>query len=158
MGLITTVGETSYRQTREQLYDFVTDPKNWPLTYPGSTGVTGIDGSLKFGDVWEETATLEGVDSRYEWRVITANRPSLWTFQSVGRIAQAPDGSGGFEGLITISYAFTDLGDSHTLFRRSLTCETPKGVPIQPEVLLAFEPFFIDEYHAAVAKHLPAPA
>jgi hypothetical protein len=154
MSRLVSSSETVFEQPAEKIYDFVTNPVNWPLTYPGSTGVEGVDGTLEVGDTWGETALLDSFECRFDWRVITAVRPRMWAFQSIGNLAQNADGTGGFEGIHTVEYSFTDAGGGATLFRRTMTMELPKGGRMHRAIVLAYEPVFTDEYHAAVAKHL----
>lgn len=166
MGIIATSSETTFTQSRDELYDFVTDPRNWPRTYPGSGGIEGIEGlPLQVGDVWSESGRLGDLDCRYTWRLVTAVRPWRWEFRSVGMLAHDPtDHSGGFEGITTISYTFTTSGAASspdaalappvTLFHRSMTTEVPKHGRMAPQVVSAHEPVAIDAYHDAVAAAL----
>ena len=156
MGIIATSSETTFTQDPETLYDFVTDPNNWPKTYPGSGGIEGIDRlPLQVGDVWSESGRLGDLDCRYTWRLVTAERPWRFEFRSVGALAHDPDDhSGGFEGITTISYTFTRSGAGVTLFHRSMTTEVPKHGRMAPQVVAAHEPFAIDAYHDAVAAAL----
>lgn len=56
MGILATSSETTFPQSPEDLDDFVTDPRNWPLTYPGSGAIEDIDTvPLQVGDVWSES-------------------------------------------------------------------------------------------------------
>jgi hypothetical protein len=166
MGIIATSSETTFSQSPEELYDFVTDPRNWPKTYPGSAGIEGIETlPLQVGDVWSEAGTLDDLECRYTWRLVTAERPWRFEFRSVGMLAHDPgDHSGGFEGITTISYTFTRSGAASspggssappvTLFARSMTTEVPKHGRMPPQVVAAHEPVAIDAYHDAVAAAL----
>ena len=40
MGIVTTSSETAFARAPETIYDFVTNPANWPKTYPGSAHIT----------------------------------------------------------------------------------------------------------------------
>jgi hypothetical protein len=156
MGIVATSSETTFRQRPEEIYDFVTDPRNWPKTYPGSGQIEGIGRlPLEVGDEWSESGRLGDLDVRYTWRLITAVRPWRWVFQSLGMLAHDPtDHSGGFEGITTISYTFTRSGAGATLFGRSMTTEVPKHGRMAPQVVAAHEPYAIDAYHDAVAAAL----
>ena len=57
MGIVTTTSETAFTQPPEQIYDFVTNPANWPKTYPGSAHVGRVPEKLplEVGDTWTET-------------------------------------------------------------------------------------------------------
>ncbi len=85
-----------------------------------------------------------------------AQRPHLRTFQSIGKIAQNMYGTGGFDGIHTVTYEFTDTGTGETLFRRTMSLRTPHGGRINREILLAYEPVTTEWYHEAVAEHLPS--
>jgi hypothetical protein len=39
MGIATTTSETAFTQSAQEVYDFVTNPGNWPKTYPSSRAV-----------------------------------------------------------------------------------------------------------------------
>jgi hypothetical protein len=154
MGLLTSTSESVFTQPAEQVYDFVTNPENWPLTYPGSTGVAGVDGPLRIGDTWSETALLDGLECRFDWVVVMATRPKIWAFQSLGRLAQNLDGTGGFEGIHTVTYEFLAPGEGITLFRRSMSMRMPKGGRMHRAIMLAYDPINTDRYHEAVTKYL----
>jgi hypothetical protein len=154
MGLLTSTSESLFSQPAAQVYDFVTNPENWPLTYPGSTGVEGLRTPLKVGDTWSETALLDGLDCRFDWIVTSAQRPRLWEFQSLGRLAQNRDGSGGFDGVHTVTYEFLDPGDGLTLFRRRMSMRMPRHGRMHRSILLAYDPVNTDRYHEAVATYL----
>lgn len=156
MGILTTSSDTTFAQSPEALYDFVTDPRNWPRTYPGSGAIEGIETlPLQVGDVWSEAGILGDLHCRYTWRLVTAERPWRWEFRSVGMLAHDPhDHAGGFEGITTISYTFTTSGAGVTLFHRSMTTEIPKRGRMAPQVVSAHDPSAIDAYHDAVAREL----
>ena len=61
MAIVTTVNETAFTQSAEQVYDFVSNPANWPQAYPGSVHEEGLTQAspLKIGDTWVETGTEE---------------------------------------------------------------------------------------------------
>jgi len=154
MGIVTTSSETAFTQSAEEVYDFVTNPANWVKTYPGSAHIGGLptDLPLKVGDTWEEGGA-QGAQHIYTWHLAIAMRPKLWVFNSVGRLGHAPDGSGGFEGRITVQYHFTKPGRD-TLFTRTMTIEAYKDAPMPDGLFRIVNPANIDKYHAAIAREL----
>ncbi|WP_099022861.1 SRPBCC family protein [Mycolicibacterium palauense] len=153
MGIVTTTSETAFTQSPEVVYDFVTNPANWTKTYPGSNYVGKLeDLPLTVGDTWEEG----GPDGEriYTWHLAIAMRPTLWMFNSVGRLGHDREGNGGFEGRISVQYHFTEPGPGITLFRRTMTIEAPKHAPMPDGFFRIVNPAFIDRYHAAVAREL----
>jgi hypothetical protein len=40
LGIVTTSSQTAFARAPETIYDFVTNPANWPKTYPGSAHIT----------------------------------------------------------------------------------------------------------------------
>jgi Polyketide cyclase / dehydrase and lipid transport len=155
MGTLTVSSETAFSQSAEELYDFVTDPRNWMKVYPGSERIQGVETlPLQIGDTWHEGAA-EVSRGRWTWRLITAVRPIRWVFQSVGGLGHNPaDNSGGLEGIMTVSYSFLSPGQGVTLFHRTMSIEVAKGVPLPEGTLRSFDPKNIDAYHAAVARVL----
>lgn len=96
MGIVTTTSETAFTQSPEEIYDFVTNPANWPKTYPpGSAHVGKVVEKLplEVGDTWTES----GPDGKrmFTWHLAIATRPKLWMFTSVGNLGHDADGSGG---------------------------------------------------------------
>lgn len=157
MGIVTTSSQTTFRHAPEVVYDFVTNPANWTKTYPGSSYVGDLtDLPLKVGDTWKEAGSGEN-DQVYEWHLAIAMRPKLWVFNSVGLLGQNQDGSGGFEGRITVEYHFTQPGPD-TLFTRTMTIEAYRHAPMPNRFFRIVNPVFIDQYHAAVARELDAAA
>lgn len=158
MGSFSATSETAFTRPAEQLYDFVSDPENWPKTYSGSAGIEGLPTgrALRFGDTWTEIVEIgTEFSGRFIWCLTVAERPWHWEFRSVGPQATEPDGSGGLAGTTTISYRFSSPGADVTLFRRSITCELPKHLRMPDALLVASaQPAFIDEYHAAVEREL----
>lgn len=152
MGTLTVSSETAFTQSAEQVYDFVTDPRNWPKVYPGSSHITGVESlPLKVGDEWNEGAPPQV----FTWRLITAVRPTKWVFQSIGLLGHDPEKPGtGFTGLMTIAYTFLTPGDGVTLFHRQMSIELPKRAALPQGMIAAFEPHRIDAYHDAVARIL----
>lgn len=154
MGIVTTSSETAFARPAEDIYDFVSNPANWPKTYPGSTHIEGLPGHfpLRIGDTWREG----GADGRglFTWHLALAERPKLFVFSSVGRLGHDQEGKGGREGRITVEYRFTRPGEGVTLFTRTMTIEVPKDSPWADETFLIVNPAHIDQYHAAIAREL----
>lgn len=150
MGVITVSSETAFTAPRATIYDFVSDPRNWPKTYPDSALIEGIDRvPLQVGDIWAESGEAAN-QTPAKWRLITAEPGQKFAFQSVGPLpgGSAPD----FTGLFTITYTFTEPAPGVTLFHRSMSLEMPKHETLPPDVLAVFEPRFIDAYHEAIKK------
>lgn len=154
MGIVTTSSETTFNHPPEVIYDFVTNPANWTKTYPGSAHIGGLPETLplRVGDTWTES----GPDGNriFTWHLAIAMRPTMWVFNSVGRLGHAADGSGGREGRITVEYHFTQPGDGITLFRRTMTIEAYRHAPLPDGFFRTVNPAHIDAYHAAVAREL----
>lgn len=153
MGIVTTTSETAFAYPPETIYAFVTDPGNWPRTYPTSARVGGVshDLPLKVGDVWTETGPQGEL---YTWHLAIAMPPKLWVFNSVGKLGHDGEGKGGLEGRITVKYHFTQPGQGITLFTRTMTIEAYKDVPLPDELFKIVNPAIIDQYHAAIAREL----
>lgn len=156
MGTFGAGAETVFTQTPEAVYDFVANPHNWPRTFEGSAGMASeLELPLTVGDTWTEVVTVGDFTCRSSWRLITAVRPSKFVFQQVNGIGAAPDGSGGVDGITTISYTFTAQPGGGVLFHRSIHCELPRGVKIPDALLLArCHAAHIEGYHDAVAREL----
>ncbi|KUI39915.1 polyketide cyclase [Mycobacterium sp. GA-1199] len=154
MGIVTTSSETAFRQPAEAIYDFVTNPANWPKTYPTSAHIGGLPDHLplRVGDTWTETGP-DG-DRIFTWHLAVAARPTIWVFTSVGRLGHDRDGNGGMEGRITVEYRFTRPGEDITLFTRTMTVEAPKHAPMPDGFFRAVNPAHIDAYHSAIAREL----
>jgi len=154
VGIVTTSSETTFNHPPEVIYDFVTNPANWTKTYPGSAHIGGLPETLplRVGDTWTES----GPDGNriFTWHLAIAMRPTMWVFNSVGRLGHAADGSGGREGRITVEYHFTQPGDGITLFRRTMTIEAYRHAPLPDGFFRTVNPAHIDAYHAAVAREL----
>ena len=153
MGVVTTVLETAFNHPREKVYDFVTDPSNWPKTYPGSEHFEGhgLTFPLKVGDSWTETGPK---GEKYTWHVAIAMRPTLWMSNTVGRIGHDGKGGGGMEGRITAQYHFTQPGGGITLFTRTLTVEAYRGITQPDAIFASLNPVYAEQYHAAIAREL----
>ena len=153
MGTVTSTSETAFTQSAETVYDFVTNPENWTKTYPGSAHIDNLpELPLKVGDTWDETGP-DG-DRIFTWQLAIAARPTIFVFNSVGRLGHFPDGNGGMEGRITVSYRFTRPGQDITLFSRTMTIEAHKHAPLPDQLFQQVNPAKIDAYHAAVAREL----
>lgn len=151
---MTTSSSTTFPYPPEVVYDFVTNPVNWTKTYPGSHYVGNLDDlPLKVGDTWEE-AGPDG-DQIYTWHLAIAMRPTLWMFNSVGRLGHSRDGSGGMAGRITVQYHFTQPGPD-TLFTRTMTIEAYRDAPLPDRLFRVVNPAYIDRYHDAIARELAA--
>jgi hypothetical protein len=156
LGIVTSSSETAFARSPEILYDFVTNPANWTKTYPGSAQIDKLPEELplQVGDTWEES----GADGEqiFTWHLAIAVRPTLWVFNSVGRLGHDRDGNGGLEGRITVQYHFSRPGEDATLFTRTMTIEAYKHAPLPDRLFQQANPAKIDAYHAAIAKELEA--
>lgn len=139
MAIVTTTNETLFAQSAEQVYDFVSNPANWPQAYPGSVQEEGLasGGPLAIGDTWVETGPRGEL---YSWHVAMAVRPRLWGCSTFGPIGHDTDGKGGVEGRITIQYRFLRPGDDATLFERTMTVETYRESPMPDSVFASMNP------------------
>jgi hypothetical protein len=153
LGIVTTTSETAFTQSAETVYDFVTNPENWTKTYPGSAHIANLpELPLKVGDTWDE-AGPDG-DRIFSWHLAIAMRPTMFVFNSVGRLGHDRDGNGGLEGRITVAYHFTRPGQDITLFSRTMTIEAYKHAPLPDQLFQQANPARIDAYHEAVAREL----
>ena len=156
MGIVTTSSETAFARSPETIYDFVTNPANWPKTYPGSAHITNLPAELplKVGDTWQESGP-DG-DRIFTWHLAIATRPKLWMFSSVGPLGHDRDGNGGLEGRITVQYQFSRPGEEVTLFTRTMTIEAYKHAPLPDALFQQVNPAKIDAYQQAIARELDA--
>lgn len=154
MGIVTTTSETAFTQSPEEIYNFVTNPANWALTYPGSTHIRGLPDHLplKVGDTWTEAG--QEADRIFTWQLAIAMPPKLFVFNSVGRLGHDSDGNGGFDARITVQYQLLRPGKDVTLFSRTMTVEAYKDTPLPDEFFRTVNPANIDKYHAAIAREL----
>jgi hypothetical protein len=154
LGIVTTSSETAFSHTPEVIYDFVTNPANWTKTYPGSAHVGSLPEELplKVGDTWTE-AGPDG-DRIFSWHLAIAVRPTMWVFNSIGRLGHDCGGNGGMEGRITVEYHFTQPGEGITLFSRTMTIEAYRHAPLPDGFFRTVNPANIDAYHAAIAREL----
>ncbi|OBG13261.1 polyketide cyclase [Mycolicibacterium celeriflavum] len=154
MGVVTTSSETVFQHAPETVYDFVTNPANWPKTYPSSVTIGGLGDALPLnvGDTWTETGPDGG--RIFTWHLAIAMRPTMWVFNSVGRLGHDRDGNGGMEGRITVQYHFTRPGADLTLFTRTMTIEAYRHAPLPDGFFRTVNPAHIDAYHAAIAREL----
>ena len=153
MGIVTTTSETSFAHPAEVVYDFATNPANWPKTYPTSRQVGDMPHQLplKVGDIWTEAGPKGEL---YTWQLALATRPKLWVFTSVGKLGHDRAGNGGLVGRITVQYHFTRPGGEMTLFTRTMTIEAYKDSPLPDELFQIVNPAIIDQYHAAITREL----
>ncbi len=154
VGIVTTSSETAFSQPPEVIYDFVTNPANWTKTYPGSAHIGDLPEQLplKVGDTWTESGP-DG-DRIFTWHLAIAMRPTMWVFNSVGRLGHDRGGNGGMEGRITVHYHFSQPGEGITLFARTMTIEAYKHAALPDAFFRTVNPAHIDAYHAAVAREL----
>ncbi len=157
MGIVTALQRRPSRQSAETVYDFVTNPENWTKTYPGSAHIGSLpELPLKVGDTWQE-AGPDG-DRIFTWQLAIAMRPTVFVFNSVGRLGHHRDDRGGLksglEGRITVEYRFARPGHGVTLFTRTMTIEAYKHAPLPDRLFQQANPARIDAYHAAVAREL----
>lgn len=155
MAIVTTVNETTFAQPATQVYDFVSNPGNWPQAYPGSVLEEGLksDLPLKIGDTWVETGPLGEL---YAWHVAIAVRPRIWVCSTFGLIGHNKDGSGGIEGRITVEYRFLRPGADITLFQRTMTVETYKESPMPDSVFASMNPTQSELYFANIRTAVEA--
>lgn len=152
MGIVTTTSETAFTQSPEEIYNFVTNPANWALTYPGTSHIRGLPDHLPAKDTWTEAG--EEADRIFTWQLSIAMPPKLFVFNSVGRLGHDSDGNGGFDARITVQYQFLRPGNDVTLFSRTMTVEAYKDTPLPDEFFRTVNPVNIDKYHAAIAREL----
>jgi hypothetical protein len=57
LGIVTTSSERLFSLPAESIYDFLSDPRNWTKTYPGSAHIAGLPERLPLmvGDTWSES-------------------------------------------------------------------------------------------------------
>lgn len=153
MGIVTTSSAAAFTEPAEMIYDFVTDPANWTRAYPGRPRISNVPGiPLAVGDTWDESHPEH--DRIFTWQLAVAMRPRVWVFNSVGRLGHDSAGDGGMGGRMTIEYHFTQPGENVTLFTRSMTIEAYRDAPMPDGFFRIVNPAHIDEYHAAIARHL----
>jgi hypothetical protein len=156
VGIVTTSSEASFALSPETIYDFVSNPANWTKTYPGGPLIHNLpDGSpLKIGDTWDEADPRPQRDRVFTWQLAIAVRPTLFVFNSVGRLGHDSQGNGGLDGRMTIQYHFTRPEEGRTLFTRTMTIEAYKHAPLPDGFFRMVNPAHIDAYQAAVAREL----
>ena len=157
MGSFAATSQTLIGHPVEAVYDFASNPNNWPKTYKGSHAIADqLPFPLKVGASWTEIVKLSDTFScRSTWTLIAAERPRKWLIQQVDGIAQPLDGGPGVDGITTISYEFEPVDGSSCLFTRTLRCALLRGVRIPDELLVACaQPAGIDAYHAAITREL----
>jgi hypothetical protein len=156
LGIVTTSSKTAFARSPETIYELVTNPANWPKTYPGSAHITNLPGELplQVGDTWQEFGP-DG-DRIFTWHLAIATRPKVWMFKSVGPLGHDRDGNGGMEGRITVQYQFSRPGEEVTLFSRAMTIEAYQHAPLPDALFQQVNPAKIDAYHQAIARELDA--
>jgi len=155
MAIVTTANETMFMQPPERVYDFVSNPANWPQAYPGSVHEEGLSpaGPLKIGGTWVETGPNGEL---YSWHVAIAVRPRIWVCSTFGPIGHDKDGGGGIEGRITVQYRFLRPGGEGTLFERTMTVETYREAPMPDSVFASMNPTQSEIYFANIRAALEA--
>ncbi|RDH74787.1 SRPBCC family protein [Mycolicibacterium moriokaense] len=156
MGIVTTSSETTFKQSPETVFDFVSNPANWTKTYPGGALIRNLPDRLplQVGDTWDEASPDPEKDRVFTWQLAMSVRPSLFVFSSVGLLGHDSAGNGGFEGRMTIEYRFLRPEEDRTLFRRTMTIEAYKHAPMSDTFFRIANPSHIDAYHAAVMREL----
>ncbi|KAM5342249.1 hypothetical protein ACJ41O_013215 [Fusarium nematophilum] len=164
MGICTASSQTVFPYTREQVYAFVTNPHNWPLTYKGSGGIQQhLTIPLKVGEQWTEKVSLKSNTYYSKWTLTTAIEPLRWSFLQVNGIGATDEAiSDGVGGTTLIEYVFekTELqvkGEKieGCLFKRSLTIDLPRYGQIPEDLLVVcMRSAGIEDYHDAVAREL----
>ena len=156
MGIVTTSSETTFTQSAEIVYDFVSNPANWTKTYLGGPIIRNLPDRLplEVGDTWDEAHPDPQKDRVFTWQLAIAVRPTLFVFSSVGRLGHDSSGDGGLEGRMTIEYHFTRPEEARTLFTRTMTIETYRHAPLTDGFFRMVNPAHIDHYHEAVAREL----
>lgn len=151
MGVVTSVTESVFAQSAEQVYDFVSNPANWPQAYPGSMAEEGLPKHfpLKVGDIWTEAGPRGEL---YTWQVTIAARPRTWGCTTIGPIGHDRDGKGGVEGRINIQYRFLRPGGNITLFQRTMSVETYAESPMPDSVFASMNPTQPEKYFAAIRR------
>ncbi|KAK6385530.1 hypothetical protein LTS17_001098 [Exophiala oligosperma] len=142
MGVMSNTSENVITHPREVVYDYATNPTTWGQNYKGSGGMVAEhqmhkDLPLKVGYTWTEKVTLPPNTYHSTWTLITAVRPFKWVIQQTNGIGKLPDGTGGVDGITTITYTFEEAG------------------PGQYDLLTVMaRPGGIDRYHANIQKQL----
>lgn len=164
MGVCSASSQTLLPYTREQVYDFVTNPHNWPLTYKGSGGIQqNLEIPLKLGDQWTEKVVLAENTYFSAWTLITAVQPWKWAFLQINGIGATDESIvDGMDGTTKIEYVFEEakitVDGKETracLFKRTLTIDQPRGGQIPEDLLVVcMRTAGIEGYHDAVAREL----
>ena len=103
------------RRRREDVFDFVTTPSNWPRWHPSSIRVSGdAEHPLAAGERCVEEYVVAGRRGSAEWMVAGCERPSTWVIE-----AHPP---GGGQARITYHLFAVDEG---TRFTRTLEYAMP---------------------------------
>lgn len=164
MGVCAATSTSLIPFTPEQVYDFITNPHNWPKTYKGSAGMQqDLSLPIKEGETWVETVGLGSNQYYSKWSLKTAIKPSQWIFHQTNGIAATDRSiSDGCDGTTEIAY-YLDPAEVEVdgkrvqgcLFRRTLTINLPRGKQIPDDLLVAcMKTANIEGYHDAVAREL----
>jgi hypothetical protein len=164
MGVCSATSTSLLQFSAEQVYDFITNPHNWPRTYKGSAGMQqNLNIPIQLGEEWVETVGLG--DNKYysKWTLKTAIRPFKWIFfQTNGIGATDKSCSDGTDGTTEIAY-YLEKAEievdgkrmSGCLFKRTLTIDLPRGERIPDDLLaVCMSTAGIEGYQDAVAKEL----
>jgi uncharacterized protein YndB with AHSA1/START domain len=103
------------RQPIEEVFDFITTPRNWPQWHPASVSVGGnADHSLLPGEEVTENISVAGHHGQVTWLVRERSAPHRWVI----------DGTGKDGGHATITYTLT-RHPAGTNFERELVYTVP---------------------------------
>lgn len=149
---------------RELVYNFITNPHNWPKTYKGSAGMQkNLSLPIKVGETWVETVGLGNNTYYSKWTLTTAIEPVQWIFlQTNGIAATDANITDGHDGTTEIAYhlekAEVEVDGKKvegTLFKRTLTINLPRGGTIPDDLLaVCMRTAGIEGYHDAVTREL----
>ncbi|CZT23300.1 uncharacterized protein RCC_09011 [Ramularia collo-cygni] len=164
MGVCTATSTSFIPFTPEQVYDFITNPHNWPKTYKGSAGMQqDLNIPIQPGEEWVETVRLGDNIYYSKWNLKTAIKPMKWVFlQTNGIGATDKSCSNGHDGITEIAYHLErseiDVDGKRVqgcLFRRTLTIDLPRGTSIPDDLLaVCMKTAGIEGYHDAVIREL----
>lgn len=102
----------------EQVFDYVTNPGNWPRWHPSSLDVSGAMGhSLEPGEQVTEKFRVAGRRGSVVWTVREREAPRRWVIEG-----QVSSGGGG-----RITYTLTPY-DSGTTFEREFVYTMPNAL------------------------------
>jgi uncharacterized protein YndB with AHSA1/START domain len=108
--------EITIARPRQQVYDYVTTPANWPRWHPSSLAVRGAtDHPLALGESVVEDFIVAGNRGTVTWTVVTREPPVRWSIE--GRNVGSRGGG-------TVTYVLLP-DEAGTRFERVLTYRTP---------------------------------